>query len=823
MQAPEDTTRQPDSRQSFLETLGGRIVAIEENWQSLCNSWRQDGLQDLYTRICELGAQSSDYELHQLHESLFSIEVYLSSFVDSHQTPSAEQQEAISALIRNLRATAEHPAPEAGSEPAVASEPAAAAIAPTPADMPDEASMAQSSAIAAEQPGLDVLTLLSSHSPAAPLVRTLADKGQSLQEVDDTGDLVNAIDARRPRLIVADQERLAEIESIQPTLDEARNRQAIKPSLVFISDDNDLQTRVRALRMGGDAFFVTPLDLQEVTRRVMELSSPCRNESCRIMVVEDDIAQAEFAASILRKAQMKVLTVSDPMQVIEQLREFRPDLILMDIYLPEINGIELTAIIRDEREFVTTPIVFLSGEQSSDKQIDALSVGGDDFLTKPIRPKHLLRVINHRIHRLKTLSTAIGGQGSKQPDGLLDKNTFAARISRLLPQQQHTDQAYALLHLIPDQLEALREQHGLGAVDSLMEQLLTIVSAHIGPHDLLCRLDDHSITALARQQDQEALLGLAEALRSAVTQAHLTLNGDSAGISVSIGHCPLQGEEDEAPSLLKRARRSAVQAQELGGDQVKSYEAPPEIAEIPRGPDLGVALAEDAFTVLYQPLLDLQARGKHNYEIIQQLADDEGDLLTPRHLREMAARSGMLGELDRWLLEHTLEVLQKEATPERPLRLFVPLNVIADDALLDWLKEQIENRGIAAEDMVLEYPLATVSKEIETARKMASRLYKMGVGLSLSRFSEKPAAFKVQKLLRAGYIRVATRLLKADREIISHIIHEAHEQSAQVIVSNVDDPRSIDLHWSSGADYLQGDFIQQPLETMDYDFSQVVI
>ena len=55
------------------------------------------------------------------------------------------------------------------------------------------------------------------------------------------------------------------------------------------------------------------------------------------------------------------------------------------------------------------------------------------------------------------------------------------------------------------------------------------------------------------------------------------------------------------------------------------------------------------------------------------------------------------------------------------------------------------------------------------------------------------------------------------------MIRQAHEASAKVIVSNVDDPRSIDLHWSSGADFLQGNFIQRPLENMDYDFSQVVI
>ncbi|MCB1799869.1 MAG: EAL domain-containing protein, partial [Gammaproteobacteria bacterium] len=95
--------------------------------------------------------------------------------------------------------------------------------------------------------------------------------------------------------------------------------------------------------------------------------------------------------------------------------------------------------------------------------------------------------------------------------------------------------------------------------------------------------------------------------------------------------------------------------------------------------------------------------------------------------------------------------------------------------------------------------------------------------VSLSRFPEKEAAFKVLRFLQAGYINIAPRLLKADRETIGSVIRQAHDASAKVIVSNVDDPRSIDLHWSSGADFLQGNFIQRPLENMDYDFSQVVI
>ncbi len=63
----------------------------------------------------------------------------------------------------------------------------------------------------------------------------------------------------------------------------------------------------------------------------------------------------------------------------------------------------MTTIIREHPDFIMTPVVFLSGEQDTDKQLDALSVGGDDFLSKPIRPRHLVNTITHRVQRARIL------------------------------------------------------------------------------------------------------------------------------------------------------------------------------------------------------------------------------------------------------------------------------------------------------------------------------------------------------------------------------------------------------------------------------------
>ena len=125
--------------------------------------------------------------------------------------------------------------------------------------------------------------------------------------------------------------------------------------------------------------------------------------------------------------------------------------------------------------------------------------------------------------------------------------------------------------------------------------------------------------------------------------------------------------------------------------------------------------------------------------------------------------------------------------------------------------------------LVLDFRLSDLSSDIKAAQKTIAALREFDVEVSLSRFPEKTAAFKVLRFVGANYISVAPRLLKADRDVISDVIRQSHSANAKVIVGQIDDPRAIDLPWSSGADFLQGNFIQRPLDNMDYDFSQVVI
>lgn len=96
-------------------------------------------------------------------------------------------------------------------------------------------------------------------------------------------------------------------------------------------------------------------------------------EPYRILIVDDDAILAAHYSLTLRQAGMITSTVIDPMQIMQALDEFKPDLILMDVYMPNCNGLELTSAIRQDEAYVDIPVVYLSTETDFDKQLAAIN------------------------------------------------------------------------------------------------------------------------------------------------------------------------------------------------------------------------------------------------------------------------------------------------------------------------------------------------------------------------------------------------------------------------------------------------------------------
>ena len=119
----------------------------------------------------------------------------------------------------------------------------------------------------------------------------------------------------------------------------------------------------------------------------------------KILIVDDEPDILEFLQYNLRKEGYAVVTAADGTQAIKVAEREKPNLILMDIMMPELDGVETCRVLRSRKEFNDTPIAFLTARDEDFSQITALDVGGDDYITKPIKPRVLISRISALLRR----------------------------------------------------------------------------------------------------------------------------------------------------------------------------------------------------------------------------------------------------------------------------------------------------------------------------------------------------------------------------------------------------------------------------------------
>jgi len=173
--------------------------------------------------------------------------------------------------------------------------------------------------------------------------------------------------------------------------------------VIFISRRGDVEARLAATRAGATRYFTKPLDMDKLVQTLDGLFDR-QPDPYRILLVDNDAALLDYSSTILREAGMRVEALSNPLECLDALAGFKPDLILLDVYMPQCSGLELAQVIRQDDDWAQIPIVFLSTEPDPDQQLAALDLGADDFINKSIEPRHLIKAILARAKRSRRTS-----------------------------------------------------------------------------------------------------------------------------------------------------------------------------------------------------------------------------------------------------------------------------------------------------------------------------------------------------------------------------------------------------------------------------------
>jgi len=763
----EQQQKEQELKAAFIQHLPERIHSIDNDWVSLSRGqWDMVQLKKLCLKIQNLTGTSGRFGLVNLSESSFSLEVYLGNFTDTDTVPTIEQQQTVNTLIMAIK----HESELIRSKSGIA------------------------------KPANRLIYLLFGNDKLAPgLTGMLEEQGCTVLGFNHLDDVEGEIQRRLPDVLIIDDSLLVRIAPLNRELAIQQERQKKQMGVICISQTRDLEQRLLALRSGVDAYYVTPVNTQDLADRVIELASP-KSDRYRILIVEDDQTQANFAASILRKGGMKTAVITDPMRVIEALDEFRPDLILMDLYMPNANGIELTTIIREHPDFITTPIVFLSGEKDTDKQLHALSVGGDDFLSKPIRPRHLINTIANRVQRARILEKRHHHSNSRDLlTGLYNRRHFYEHLDRITTQIQDHAATGGVLYI------SLRQDGGAGLSpenDGYLANTGSLISGLLEEQDIATRIDDDGFAILLLRPHQKNIVSLAEKL------AHKLLGlKTGAKLTPHIGIATFGSEQTNASDLMANASAASQEIQN-SNQYVNLYDETggpchqPDAAQLPYL--FKQALNKGSFQLFFRTLTHLQTAGTEAYELKPRLRLPDGRQLGSSEIMSLADEERLGTQFNQWLIERALITLEEKRTEGKNNLLMVAQSSesIFQGTITGWLRDQLRSRQMVGVGLVLEYRIAELSIDLKTAKEHFAQLHEMGIKVSLSRFGASDTALKVLHYLNADLVRLAGPILRANEQEISGIIAQISKCGASVILPAAVEPGSISPFWRESADWM---------------------
>lgn len=658
--------------------------------------------------------------------------------------------------------------------------------------------------------------------------------GYELTLLDSVAELKEVLAAFAPHLVVVDAPFQDALENVGELVKGARSRLSHRLALLTFSTSGELSVRLRAMRAGADAFIELPAQSGDVMTRIAEMLDAESADPFRVLIVEDDRSQAIFAESILRKAGMSTCAVTDPLAALDKLDEFKPELILMDLYMPNCDGMELTAIIREREAFITTPIVFLSGEHDEEKHFEALNAGGDDFLSKPIRPKHLISAVTNRARRARQLGRRAKAANPRDPvTGLYERAYVLDQLNALLAREDPADHGGGLIYVEIDGAGQIRERVGLIAFDALLNQVGAFVASHIDGKDHAARYGDTSFALLCLAGDVAPLKNLAGDLRARTAREVFEHEGKTITVGLSFGICPFAAGLGDAGAMLNAAERAMADARAPGQDHIGVFQA----ARKPTASSADDALVQrirdalnsEDFQLLFQPIVALQGGDEEQFQALLRLRGDGGKLYTAADILPVAERAGLTADIDRWVLSHCLLVLAERARLRRPVRLFVSqtMETARDAQRIGWLKQLLETRRLAGEQLVLEFRLNDAIANLRELTAFIAALQGLGVTLSLSAFESNQTSLQLLQHLPVAFIKLAPRYIgdglrnPALREELRQLVALAHEQDRKIIAPRIEDAQSASLLWTAGVDYIQGDFVQQAGQDMSFDFHAI--
>lgn len=563
-----------------------------------------------------------------------------------------------------------------------------------------------------------------------------------------------------------------------------------------------------------------------------------RLKEATIMMVDDEPIMLDIIQALLEDAgYLNFISVQHSSKAIETIVQSNPDILLLDLDMPEINGFDVLKEIRAQEEYEFLPVIILTASGEANSKLRALELGATDFLSKPVDPSELaLRVRN-------TLSAKAYQDQLAYYDnltGLPNRKMFIDRLGWGIELVKRESKPLAMLDIGLDRFRQFNETLGPTAGDEILRTVAERLNEILRNSDIIARTDSmQQMENMARTGGDEFSVvmcgvnslvnasSISKRVLAAIKQP-IVIDKDEIFLTACIGIAVYPEDGEDVESLIKHAGSAKDFAKKQGADNYQFYSSEMNalsIARLKLESDLRKALENDEFELNYQPKVDPVSGKVTGMESLLRWVHPEDGSVSPEDFIPVAEAMGLIIPLGSWVLNEACRQTS-EWVKAGHRDLIISVNVSAqqftDAGLKDSIASALKDSELDPHHLVLEITESMLMGDIKHYINLLDEIKSLGVSFSIDDFGTGYSSLSYLKKFPIDELKIDRSFLEGvpanndDNSIVKAIIAMAHSLGHKVVAEGVENVQQLEFLKEHNCDIIQGFFYSRPLSKDDF-------